>query len=69
MIFKVVPILLALLYGVFMYRMSASRLARELDEKSTELADPKLRDLTAEMAKIVDLPRIKVHIYEIEPVN
>ena len=52
-----------------MYRLSTWRLTRELDEKSTELADPKLRELTAKMAHIVDIPRIKVFIYEIEPVN
>jgi len=63
------PILLAILYGIVMFRLSAWRLGRELDEKSTELADPKLRALTAQMADVVDLPRIKVHIYEIEPVN
>jgi putative metalloprotease len=66
---KFFPILLAIGYGIFMYRLSAWRTTRELDEKSTELADPKLRALTAQMADVVDIPRIKVHIYEIEPVN
>lgn len=63
------PILLALLYGIAMYRVSAWRTSRELDAKSTELADRTLLDLTARMAQVVDIPRIKVHIYEIEPVN
>ena len=63
------PILLALLYGILLYRLSVWRTSRELDEKSTELADPHLKALTDQMAKVVDLPRIKVHIYEIEPVN
>ena len=66
---KFLPILLAIGYGIVMYRLSAWRLGRELDEKSTELADTKLRHLTAQMADVVELPRIKVHIYEIEPVN
>jgi putative metalloprotease len=66
---KFTPILLAIVYGYVMFRFSAWRLKHELDEKSTELADPRLRALTAEMAKVVDLPRIKVHIYEVEPVN
>ncbi|SLN19127.1 M48 family metallopeptidase [Pseudooctadecabacter jejudonensis] len=66
---KFAPILLAIGYGIIMYRLSAWRLARELDEKSTELADPKLKALTDDMARVVDIPRIKVHIYEIEPVN
>jgi len=60
---------LALLYGVFMYRMSAGRLKRELDANSTELADPKLRALAARMAEIVEIPQIKVFIYETEPIN
>lgn len=66
---KFTPILLAIVYGYVMFRFSAWRLKHELNEKSTELADPKLRALTAEMAKVVDLPRIKVHIYEVDPVN
>lgn len=66
---KFTPILLALLYGFIMYRFSAWRTARELDEKSTELADPVLKKLTDRMAQALNLPRIKVNIYEIEPVN
>lgn len=67
--FKFAPILLALLYGIAMYRFSVWRTSRELDEKSTELADPILKSLTDDMAQSLDLPRIKVHIYEIEAVN
>ena len=63
------PILIALLYGLIAYRFSVWRTSRELNEKSTELADPKLRKLTADLAQALDLPRVKVHIYEIEPVN
>ncbi|MCF2903597.1 M48 family metallopeptidase [Octadecabacter sp. CECT 8868] len=66
---KFLPILFAIGYGIVMYRLSSWRLAKELDAKSTELADAKLRALTAEMAKVVDLPRIKVNIYEVDPVN
>lgn len=66
---KLTPILLALLYGVVLYRFSAWRTAKTLDAQSTELADPVLKRLTDQMAKSLDLPRIKVHIYEIEPVN
>jgi len=66
---KVLPILLAVLYGLAMYRFSMWRTKRELDEKSTELADPILKVLMDRMAKALDIDRIKVHIYEIEPVN
>ncbi|MGB5865468.1 MAG: M48 family metalloprotease [Sulfitobacter sp.] len=67
--FKVLPILLAVLYGYAMYRFSMWRTARELDEKSTVLADPKLVAMGKQMAAALEIPRIKVHIYEIEPVN
>jgi putative metalloprotease len=66
---KLTPILLALIYGYAMFRFSAWRTSRELDERSTELADPQLRTLIDKMAVALDLPRIKVHIYEIEPIN
>ncbi len=66
---KFTPILLAILYALAMYRFSAWRTAKELDAKSTELADPMLKTLTDRMAAALDLPRIRVHIYEIDPVN
>lgn len=63
------PILLAVLYGLVMMRFSVWRTKRELDQRSTELLDPGLRPLFNQMAQALDLPRIKVHIYEIDPVN
>jgi len=67
--FKFTPIFLAVLYALVMYRFSAWRTARELDARSTELADPLLKTLTDRMAQALDVERIRVHIYEIEPVN
>lgn len=66
---KLTPILLAIAYALVMYKFSAWRTKAELDEKSSELADPALKKLTDKMAAALDLPRIKVHLYEIEPVN
>lgn len=66
---RIVPILLAVAYGFAMYRFSAWRTARELDARSTILADPALKDMSDRLASALDLPRIKVHIYEIDPVN
>lgn len=66
---RLAPILLAIAYGLVLYRFSAWRTSRELDARSTELVDPLLVPLIRKMAKALDLPRIKVHIYEIEPVN
>lgn len=63
------PILLAALAGFVMYHFSAWRTARELDARSTELADRTLRDLCDRMAAALELPRIKVNIYDIEAVN
>lgn len=66
---KFTPILLTILYALVMYRFSAWRTARTLDEQSTELADPGLKKLIDRMAAALELPRIRVHIYEIDPVN
>ncbi len=66
---RLTPILIAILYALVMYRFSVWRTSRELDAKSTELADLNLKQLTDRMAQALDLPRIRVHIYEIDPVN
>jgi putative metalloprotease len=66
---KLTPVLLAVIYGLVMYRLSAWRTSKELDARSTELADPVLKRLTDRMAAALDLPRIRVHIYEIPQVN
>lgn len=66
---KLLPILLPILYGLILYRFSVWRTHRELDAKSTRLADPKLKALTDRMAESLDLADIPVHIYEIQPVN
>lgn len=63
------PILLAILYAVVAYRFSVWRTQKQLDAQSTELADPALSAVIGKLAKALDLPRIRVHIYEIEPVN
>ncbi len=66
---KFTPIFLAILYALAMYRFSVWRTGKELDRKSTELADPHLKRLTDRLAASLDLHRIPVYVYEIEPVN
>ena len=66
---KLTPIILAILYALAMYHFSVWRTKRELDSRSTELADPRLKRLTDRLAAALDLDRIRVHIYEIDPVN
>lgn len=66
---KFTPILLALLYGLAAWRFSTWRLKSELDRRSAELAEPGLRRMTERMAAALDLPRIKVHLYDIPAIN
>ena len=66
---KLAPILLAVLYGLVNYRLSAWRLKAQLTENSKPLTDPILTPLMARMAKALDIPKINVNIFEIEPVN
>jgi len=66
---RLTPILLAILYAYAMYRFSAWRTARELDAKSTLLRDPELTALLQKMADSLELPKIRVYIYEIDPIN
>lgn len=66
---KFLPILLLIGYGLLMYQFSAWRTRRELDERSTVLSDPTLKAIIAKMARALDLKRIRVYVYEIEPVN
>ncbi|NOE32574.1 M48 family metallopeptidase [Ruegeria sp. HKCCD7318] len=63
------PILLAIAYGLVMYRISVWRTHRELDAKSTELADPALKRMTDRLAAALGIDRVPVFIYEIDPVN
>ncbi|MEY8839958.1 M48 family metallopeptidase [Cribrihabitans sp. XS_ASV171] len=66
---KFTPILLAILYALVMYRISVWRTHRDLDARSTELADPELKRLTDRLAAALDLRRIPVYVYEVDPVN
>lgn len=69
LLFKLAPILLAVFYGLAMYRFSAWNTRRMLDQKSTRLADKTLEQMNHDMAQALDVPRIKVNIFEVEPIN
>ncbi len=66
---KFTPILLAILYALAMYQFSAWRTKRELDAKSAELVDARLKGLTDRMAEALGIERIRVNLYEIDVVN
>ncbi|KQI68488.1 peptidase M48 [Loktanella sp. 3ANDIMAR09] len=66
---KFTPILLAVIYGLAMYHFSAYRTRKELNSQSTELADGTLRRMCDQMARALEIDRIRVHIYEVSQVN
>jgi putative metalloprotease len=66
---RFLPLLLMLVGAVLYARFLAWRTAKELDEKSVELVDPELRPTLQRLAQALDLPRIKVHLYEVPMIN
>ena len=66
---KLSPLLIALIYGLVTYRLSVWRTHKELDQRSTELADRRLAQVTDQLAAALEVPRIPVFIYEVDPVN
>ncbi|MES2144670.1 MAG: M48 family metallopeptidase [Pseudomonadota bacterium] len=66
---KLVPILLAVLYAVLMMRFSVWRTKRMLDEKSVPLADAEIAALAARLARAMDVPDIRVNVFDIDAVN
>ena len=68
-ILKLAPVVLAVAYALVMYLFSVWRTTKMLDAQSKPLTDPPLLALSAQMARALDLPQIKVHVFDIEPVN
>ena len=66
---KFLPILLPIVYALLMYRFSVWRTKAMLDSASTPLRDPAIMAEAAKLARALDLPEIRVHVYEIDPVN
>jgi len=63
------PILVAVGSALMMYHIGVWRTARTLDANSTELDDPELQPVLDRLARALDLPRLRVHVYEIPAVN
>jgi putative metalloprotease len=66
---KFLPLILMLAYGLAMYRFSVWRTLKTLDAQSRPLTEPGITLLTDRMAQALDLPGIKVHVYDVDPVN
>lgn len=69
LILKLAPILLAVAYALVMYLFSVWRTTKMLDLQSKPMTDPALLALSAQMAQALELPQIKVNVFDIEPVN
>jgi putative metalloprotease len=66
---KLTPLLLAIAYAFLMLRFSMWRTKKTLDAQSRPLTDPAITRLADRMAVAMDLPEIKVNVFEVEPVN
>jgi metalloprotease len=67
--FKLLPFILVVVYAFLMMRFSVWRTARMLDQQSQPLTDPSITRLADRMAAAQDIPAIRVHVFEVEPVN
>ena len=66
---QLTPIVLAILYAIVSYKFSAWKTKNTLNSKSVTLEDETLEALNNRMAKALDLPKIRVNVYEIQIVN
>ena len=66
---KFLPIHLVLGYALLMMRFSVWRTQKMLNEQSAPLTDPSILRLANGMAVALDLPEIKVNVFEIDAVN
>ena len=69
MLLKLAPVLLAIAYALLMYRFSVWRTGRMLDAQSHPLTEPEISRLADRLAAALDLPAIKVNVFEVAPVN
>ena len=63
------PILLALIYAIVMFRFSAWRLSRQLDQTSSRLQDAELQAQIDKMATAMQVDDIPVYVQDIPTIN
>ncbi len=66
---RFLPVLLALTYGLAMMWFSVWRTKAALNDRSHPLDDPELAVLTRRLSQALDLPAIKVFVFQTESVN
>lgn len=69
MIYRLIPILLIVGYGLAVWLFSARRIGAQLEATSRPLADPALRQALVPLATALNLPRIPVGILQDDTVN
>jgi putative metalloprotease len=66
---KLLPLILVVLYAFLMMRFSVWRTRKMLDQRSAPLTDPSITALADRMAAAMDIPEIRVNVFEVEAVN
>ena len=66
---RLIPFLLPVVVALGMYFFSAWRTRGLLEAQSKPLDDPGLLAVAGRMAEALDLPAVRVKIYDVEPVN
>lgn len=69
MLIRLLPFLALILYALLAMQFSAWRTKRMLAEKSVPLTDPAITRLADRMARALEIPEIRVHVLDVEPVN
>jgi putative metalloprotease len=65
----VAPVVLSVLFAIVMHQVAVRRTARHLDATSTPLSDPRLEAVFARLARALELPALRVHVYETDAIN
>ena len=65
----IIPIALAGLYGIVMFQFSSWSLKRQLSRQSNPLIDKNLERIMAKFAKVLEVDKIRINIFETEPIN
>ena len=65
----IIPIALACLYGFVVFQFSSWSLKRQLSLQSNPLLDKNLEHMMAKFAKALEVDKIRINIFETEPIN
>lgn len=69
MLLRLLPFILAALYGLLLWHFSARSLARQLSANSRRLNDTRLAPVLEKLREALGVDDLPVHVYQIAPVN